>query len=139
MANPKATALITIDHAEIRRWAKRLGGVPAVEKRTGSPTKPGIVKILFPPAATARRSIHEVGVGGRMLPHQTTWDNFFDNFEEQRLAMMYEPAGVFCKFLSRKTALLARHPEQWRPTRAAGRRAMRVAARTLPHVEDAGG
>ena len=71
---------MTTDHNEIRRWAEERGGVPACVRGTGTPDDIGMVRIEFPGKPNTREdSLQEI-----------TWDEFFDKFDENNLALVYE-------------------------------------------------
>lgn len=84
----------TTDHDEIRRWADRHGGKPAAVSRTHEGDDVGIIRIMFP---NAPRSEH-----GALT--EISWDEFFKEFEERKLALLYEEDGRFNKIVSRDTA-----------------------------------
>jgi hypothetical protein len=83
----------TTDHETIRRWAEERGGRPARVRDTGSGDDPGVLRIDF----------NEPDERLEQIP----WDEFFQKFEEQRLAFLYqdETAGGqesrFFKFVRR--------------------------------------
>jgi hypothetical protein len=62
----------TTDHDEVRRWAEEHGGQPAVVKDTE------ILRIDFPG-----------GAGEDELEH-VSWDEWFDIFERNELALVYQ-------------------------------------------------
>ena len=66
----------TTDHDEIRRWAEERGGRPASAKGTESGGKPGVLRFDF---NEPEESLEEI-----------SWDEFFDKFEDARLALLYE-------------------------------------------------
>jgi hypothetical protein len=66
----------TTDHDEIRRWAEERGGRPASAKGTGSGGEPGVLRFDF---NKPEESLDEI-----------SWDEFFDKFEKERLALLYE-------------------------------------------------
>lgn len=66
----------TTDHDEIRRWAEERGGRPASAKGTGSGGEPGVLRFDF---NEPEESLEEI-----------SWDEFFDKFEKERLALLYE-------------------------------------------------
>lgn len=68
----------TTDHAKIRKWVEERGGVPAAVKGTGSGDDPGVLRIDFP------------GYSGEESLRQITWEEFFDKFEKERLAFLYQ-------------------------------------------------
>lgn len=70
----------TIDHDDIQRWAEERGGRPACVQGTGSPEDIGMIRIEFPGAPKSRdQKLQEI-----------TWDEFFDQFDDQGLALVYE-------------------------------------------------
>jgi hypothetical protein len=75
MANLTRT---TRDHDEIRRWAEERGGKPSHVKSTGSADDPGILRIDFP------------GYSGEGSLESIDWDQWFEKFDEQNLALLYE-------------------------------------------------
>jgi hypothetical protein len=85
----------TTDHEEIRSWAEERGGKPACVRTTQSDTS-CLLRIDFP------------GGAGEESLRQIEWDEFFDIFEKNNLAMIYqeETAGGgtsrFSKFISRE-------------------------------------
>jgi hemerythrin superfamily protein len=89
-----ATAKATIDHDTIKRWVEEHGGCPAHVKRSASKNDAGILRIDFP------------GYSGRQSLEQLSWDEFFDAFEENELAFLYqdEEGSRFSKFVSRDSA-----------------------------------
>jgi len=65
----------TTDHDEIRRWAEARGGRPASVRGTEAEEDAGVLRILFRDDA----SLEEI-----------SWDDFFDKFEEEELAFLYQ-------------------------------------------------
>jgi hypothetical protein len=68
----------TTDHDEIRKWVESNKGKPASVKDTGGGDGPGILRIDFPG-----------GAGEDSLEH-ISWEEWFDKFEENRLAFLYQ-------------------------------------------------
>lgn len=68
----------TTDHDTIRRWAEERGGKPAAVKATTGEDDAGILRIDFP-GRGAEESLTEI-----------SWEDFFDKFEEKRLAFLYQ-------------------------------------------------
>lgn len=85
----------TTDHEEIKQWAEERGGKPASVKGTGDDKEAGILRIEFP------------GHGSDDRLEEISWDEFFDKFEANKLAFLYqdETAGGdtsrFFKLVSR--------------------------------------
>ncbi len=68
----------TTDHDEIRTWAEARGGKPARVKDTGSDGDPGVLRIDFPGRGEDDRLEH--------IP----WEEWFEAFEENGLALVYQ-------------------------------------------------
>ena len=83
----------TTNHDEIRRWVEQRGGRPAHVTETGDGDDPGILRIDFGDQDEALEEI--------------SWDEFFDAFEENNLAFLYQDETAegeesrFNKFVSR--------------------------------------
>src|SRR5947208_8232462 len=75
MANLTKT---TQDHDEIRRWAEERGGKPAHVKSTESGDDIGILRIDFP------------GFSGEGSLEEISWDDFFEKFDANDLALIYQ-------------------------------------------------
>ncbi len=79
------------DHDEIREWAEDRGGIPTIVKGTG-----GLLRIDFVVGAKS---------GGRN-PNldETTWERWFEIFEESNLDFLCspEPASRFFKLVERR-------------------------------------
>ncbi len=73
-----ADAKVTTDHEIIRKWAEDRGGKPAAVKGTGIGDDPGILRIDFP------------GYTGEESLQQITWEQFFDKFEKEHIAFLYQ-------------------------------------------------
>lgn len=87
-------ARTTTDHDEIRRWAESHGGRPAAVARTHSDRDVGIIRIMFPDAPNSEHgALTEIG-----------WDEFFEEFEARKLALLYESDSLFSKIIGRDTA-----------------------------------
>lgn len=90
----------TTDHQTIRRWAEARGGKPSRVIGTGDRTDddPGILRIDFP------------GYEGQDSLEPIDWDEFFEKFEEKKLAFLYQDktddgqTSFFNKLVSRKSA-----------------------------------
>ncbi|HEY7302319.1 MAG TPA: hypothetical protein VH684_30865 [Xanthobacteraceae bacterium] len=83
----------TTDHNTIRKWAESKGGKPAAVDRTHKKGDVGIIRIMFPKNP---QSEHEALV-------EIPWDEFFQEFEKKRLALVYEKDSLFSKLVSRET------------------------------------
>jgi hypothetical protein len=86
-------AEVTTDHETIRKWAERHGGKPAAVKRTHRGGDVGIIRIMFPKAPHSEHDALE----------EISWDEFFRQFDESRLALLYEEDSLFSKLVGRDT------------------------------------
>jgi|SRR5581483_225119 len=89
----------TTDHKKIRAWAERHGGKPAAVARTHEDDDVGIIRIMFPQSS---RSEHE-GLT------EISWDEFFEEFDQRSLALVYDEDGRFSKIVSRESAASREH------------------------------
>ena len=89
-------AKMTIDHDEIRRWVEARGGRPAHVIGTDSNGDPGVLRIEF------------TGFRRTTYLEPITWDEFFDGFDENELAFLYqdEEESRFSKIIAREDAQL---------------------------------
>jgi hypothetical protein len=71
-------SITTTDHEEIRRWVEKRGGRPARVRETGSDGDPGMLRIDFP------------GRGEDDALEPMSWDDWFDAFDENELAFLYQ-------------------------------------------------
>lgn len=90
----------TTDHETIRRWAEERGAKPACVKGTGGKDGTGMIRLEFPGAPHSKdSSLQEI-----------TWDEFFEKFEESKLALVYQDTtshgdkSNFNKLVSRERA-----------------------------------
>jgi hypothetical protein len=89
---------VTVDHDEIRAWVEERNGSPARVKRTGAKDDPGILRIDFP------------GFSGEDSLEAIEWQDWFDAFEENGLAFVYQEETAdggesrFNKLISRENA-----------------------------------
>jgi len=95
---PSTLSKTTRDHEEIRKWAEARGGKPSHVKRTGSGGDVGILRIDFP------------GYSGEGSLEPISWDEWFEKFDENNLALIYEEETAggqrsnFNKLVSAETA-----------------------------------
>lgn len=82
----------TTNHDEIRRWAERHKGVPAAVETTHHNKDVGIIRIMFPKAPHTE---HDALV-------EISWEEFFAEFEQKKLALLFEPDSMFSKLISRE-------------------------------------
>jgi hypothetical protein len=78
MATGTSEAKVTTDHEEIRRWVEKRGGHPARVKGTERGESTGLLRIDYP------------GFSGEGRLEEITWDEFFEGFEENNLAFLYQ-------------------------------------------------
>jgi hypothetical protein len=90
---------VTTDHETIRRWAESKGGKPAAVRRTHRGGDVGIIRIMFP---NAPNSEHE-GLT------EISWDEFFEEFDKRKLALVYDEDSLFSKVVSRESVEERRH------------------------------
>lgn len=107
MAARRSTGKVTTDHEEIRRWVEAKGACPARVKGTGRGSDPGILRIDFP------------GFSGVETLERIAWDRWFDAFDRNKLALVYQPNTRFSKLVSRET-VEGKAGTRATPRRAAG-------------------
>lgn len=73
-----STSKTTISHNEIKRWVGERGGQPAVVKGTEGKRSAGVLRIDYP------------GFSGEDTLEPITWEEFFEAFEENNLAFLYQ-------------------------------------------------
>lgn len=71
----------TTDHEKIRKWAEKEKGVPAKVKSTDSGKGGGLLRISFQGSKQSDSDNLE----------EISWDEFFEIFEDNKLALVYEP------------------------------------------------
>jgi Uncharacterized protein conserved in bacteria len=69
---------VTTDHEEIRRWAEERGAEPACVRGTGKKGDTGVLRLDFP------------GYSGAQSLEHISWDEFFEKFDENGLALLYQ-------------------------------------------------
>jgi hypothetical protein len=88
----------TTDHDTIREWVEERGGRPARVEGTGDDGDPGVLRIDYP------------GRGDDDRLEEISWEDFFDAFEENGLAFVYQEEtqdgeqSRFSKLISRTSA-----------------------------------
>jgi hypothetical protein len=92
-------AEITTDHDTVRKWAESKGGKPAAVGRTHAGGDVGIIRIMFPDNAQSEH--------GSLV--EISWEEFFRQFEESRLALLYEEGSLFSKIVGRDTVERRQH------------------------------
>lgn len=68
----------TTDHEVIRKWAEERGAKPSTVKGTGGEGDPGLIRLDFP------------GYSGEGKLEEISWEDFFEKFEESKLALIYQ-------------------------------------------------
>lgn len=92
-----SNAKVTTDHAKIRKWVEARRGVPVHVQSTGTADDVGLLRIDFPERDEKDDEQLE----------EISWDEFFEKFDEKRLAFVYQDktaAGKksrFNKFVNR--------------------------------------
>ena len=89
----------TTDHDQIRKWAENKGGKPAAVKRTHQGGDVGIIRIMFPDRPQSEHDALE----------EISWDEFFRQLEESKLALLYEDDSLFNKVVGRDTVERREH------------------------------
>ena len=93
----------TTDHNEIRKWAQARGAKPARVKGTGNKSDVGMIRLDFP------------GYSGARSLEDISWDEWFDAFDENGLALVYQDETAegersnFNKLIARDTAGAREH------------------------------
>jgi anaerobic selenocysteine-containing dehydrogenase len=88
---------VTTDHEEIRQWVEERDGHPAIVKGTEKGDS-AMLRIDYP------------GFSGEDRLEEITWDEFFEIFDENNLAFLYQEQtqeggeSRFSKFVSRDQA-----------------------------------
>jgi hypothetical protein len=86
----------TTDHEEIQKWVEERGGHPAIVKRTEKGGS-ALLRIDYP------------GFSGEDTLEEIEWDEFFEIFDENNLAFLYQEETAdggqsrFSKFVDRKS------------------------------------
>src|ERR1044072_8826078 len=89
---------VTIDRDEIRTWVEERGGHPARVKGTESKNSAGLLRIDYP------------GFSGEDSLEEISWEEFFDAFEKNGLAFLYQDKTAdgetsrFSKLIDRTSA-----------------------------------
>lgn len=79
------------NHDEIKKWAEDHGGVPSIIKGTENDGGgEGVLRIHFPEKSNDNDTFEEV-----------SWDEFFKEFENSKLALLHDPEGNFNKLVNR--------------------------------------
>ena len=62
----------------IQQWAEERGAKPSAVKGTGGGDNPGIIRLDFP------------GYSGEGKLEEISWDEWFEKFDENELALLYQ-------------------------------------------------
>ncbi|TNC74773.1 hypothetical protein [Rubellimicrobium roseum] len=89
----------TTDHDTIRKWAESKGGKPAAVDRTHSEGDVGLIRLMFPDAPNSHHD-HLVEIA---------WEEFFQEFEDKQLALLFDEGSLFNKLIGRDTAEKREH------------------------------
>jgi hypothetical protein len=87
----------TTDHDTIRQWIEQRGGRPASVRGTERGGEAGVLRVDFP------------GRGEDDAFEELDWGTFFDKFEQENLAFLYQDqtkegqTSRFFKFVQRET------------------------------------
>ena len=99
--------MVTTDHEEIQRWVEERGGHPARVKGTAGKRGAGLLRIDYP------------GFSGEDTLEKITWEEFFEAFETNGLAFLYQEETKDGSE-SRFSKLIARYSSEGK-SRAAGK------------------
>jgi hypothetical protein len=77
-SSSSASSQTTTDHEQIRKWAEERGGKPSCVLGTGGGGDAGLLRIDFP------------GYSGEGKLKEISWDEFFEKFDEENLALLYQ-------------------------------------------------
>ena len=94
----KHSSQFTTDHEEIKRWAEARGAKPACVRGTGNKGDIGMIRLDFP------------GYSGAESLEAISWDEWFEKFDENDLALLYQEETAdgkksnFNKLVSRAAA-----------------------------------
>jgi len=78
MATASVGSKVTTNHDEIREWVEERDGQPSRVKSTGDDDSPGVLRIDYP------------GFSGEGTLEPITWEEFFEAFDENNLAFLYQ-------------------------------------------------
>jgi hypothetical protein len=90
-----SSARTTTNHDEIRNWAEKHGGHPAVVGETRGKGGGGLLRIDFDERRDDDQRLERI-----------EWDEFFRIFDRNGLAFLFEPDGDsrFSKFVEKESA-----------------------------------
>ena len=97
-SNKDADSSVTTDHQQIQHWAEERGAQPSCVRGTGKRGDTGLLRLDFP------------GYSGAESLEHISWDEFFEKFDENGLALVYQDTTAageksnFNKLISRSGA-----------------------------------
>jgi len=97
------SAKATIDHEGIRKWVEDHGGHPACVRGTGGEEDAGLIRIDFP------------GYSGEEKLKQISWEEWFEKFDEKKLAFLYQEGkeeSRFNKLVNRDSVDVREHSKR---------------------------
>jgi len=97
---------ITTDHGEIQSWVEERGGKPARVRGTEGKNDAGLLRVDYP------------GFSGEDTLETITWEEFFEAFDENDLAFLYQEKTTDGK-LSRFSKFIDRNSEEAKKAKAA--------------------
>ena len=98
---------VTTDHKRIKQWVEERGGSPARVKDTDKGNSSGVLRIDYP------------GYSGEESLETITWEEFFEGFETNNLAFLYQEETKDGN-KSRFSKLIERDSAKDQKSRAAG-------------------
>lgn len=92
-----SSAKTTTNHDEIRKWAEKRGGHPAIVAATQDDGQPG---------GLLRIDYDEPGGNDDTRLNRISWDEFFRIFDKNGIAFLYDPDSDsrFSKFVEKEAA-----------------------------------
>jgi hypothetical protein len=113
-----ASAKATTNHNQIRKWVESRGGFPAHVKKTANRRSPGVLRIDYP------------GFSGEDRLERIDWDTWFDAFDKNKLAFLYQGGrSRFSKLVERATVKTTERRTPSSAKRAASSRALPARSR----------
>jgi hypothetical protein len=73
-----ADSKVTTSHQRIKQWVEERGGSPARVKATDTGSSSGVLRIDYP------------GYSGEETLEAITWEEFFEGFDKNNLAFLYQ-------------------------------------------------
>lgn len=97
-----ASSSQTTDHAQIKEWADKHNGVPAVIEETANSNDSRMLRIHFPDKSDDNNTAEGSGEANF---REISWDTFFDTFEQRSLALLTssDDDSTFHKFVARNS------------------------------------